>query len=73
MNAIDHRDSRMSYQNRGAGDSATLRPPSKPNAPVWGRAVGPVADWIGQVLWSSARKSASYEPTFPTAGARAAT
>jgi CRISPR-associated endonuclease Cas1 len=34
-------------------------------APTWGRAVAPVAEWVAQSLWTSARKPISSR-TFPT-------
>jgi hypothetical protein len=34
-------------------------------APIWARAVAPVAEWVAQALWSSAAKS-SKEPAVPT-------
>jgi len=35
-------------------------------APNWRRAVAPVAEWVGQAFWSSARKPASEDRLVPT-------
>ena len=35
-------------------------------AQTWARAVAPVAEWVGQALWSSAGKSARKGPNLPT-------
>ena len=35
-------------------------------APTWGRAVAPIAEWVAQSLWTSARKTARQDQTLPT-------
>jgi CRISPR-associated endonuclease Cas1 len=35
-------------------------------APTWGRAVAPIAEWVAQDLWSSARKTVSPDQMLPT-------
>jgi CRISPR-associated endonuclease Cas1 len=35
-------------------------------APTWGRAVAPIAEWIAQTLWTSARKGARRDQLLPT-------
>jgi CRISPR-associated endonuclease Cas1 len=35
-------------------------------APTWGRAVAPIAEWVAQSLWTSARKTASRDQMLPT-------
>ena len=35
-------------------------------APMWERAVAPVAEWVAQALWNSGRKPAPAGPTLPT-------
>jgi len=35
-------------------------------APMWARAVAPVAEWVAQALWNSAGKSANKESSLPT-------
>ena len=35
-------------------------------APTWGRAVAPIAEWVAQSLWNSARKTARRDQVLPT-------
>jgi ribosomal protein L32 len=35
-------------------------------APTWGRAVAPIAEWVAQSLWTSARKTARRDQMLPT-------
>ncbi len=35
-------------------------------APVWGRAVAPIAEWVAQILWTRARKRTRSDGTLPT-------
>jgi CRISPR-associated endonuclease Cas1 len=35
-------------------------------APTWGRAVAPIAEWVAQSLWNSARKPARQDQSLPT-------
>lgn len=35
-------------------------------APTWGRAVAPIAEWVAQSLWTSARKTAGRDRMLPT-------
>lgn len=35
-------------------------------APIWGRAVAPVAEWLAQTLWTSGRKPAKSQQQLPT-------
>jgi CRISPR-associated endonuclease Cas1 len=35
-------------------------------APVWGRTVAPVAEWVAQALWNSTRKTVPTGPSLPT-------
>ena len=35
-------------------------------APTWGRAVAPIAEWVAQSLWTSARKTARRDQILPT-------
>lgn len=35
-------------------------------APTWGRAVAPIAEWVAQSLWTSARKTARLDQILPT-------
>lgn len=35
-------------------------------APLWGRAVGPVAEWLAQTLWSSQRRNSVANQILPT-------
>jgi CRISPR-associated endonuclease Cas1 len=35
-------------------------------APSWGRAVAPIAEWVAQTLWTSARKTACKDQILPT-------
>jgi CRISPR-associated endonuclease Cas1 len=35
-------------------------------APTWGRAVAPIAEWVAQRLWTSARKTARRNQALPT-------
>jgi len=35
-------------------------------APTWGRAVAPIAEWVAQSVWTSARKTARRDQMLPT-------
>ena len=35
-------------------------------APIWGRAVAPIAEWVAQALWSSSRRAANKKDHVPT-------
>jgi hypothetical protein len=35
-------------------------------APTWGRAVAPIAEWVAQTLWNSARKTTRRDQVLPT-------
>jgi hypothetical protein len=35
-------------------------------APTWGRAVAPIAEWVAQSLWTSARKTPARDQLLPT-------
>jgi hypothetical protein len=45
---------------------ATLAEKLSETALIWPRAVAPIAEWLAQVLWNSARKSSSAETILPT-------
>jgi hypothetical protein len=53
-------------RNGNARLMASLTEKLSETAPMWARAVAPVAEWVAQALWSSARKRAPTEPRLPT-------
>lgn len=53
-------------RNGNARLMASLTERLSETAPVWGRAVAPVAEFVSQALWSSTKNSARSEATTPT-------
>jgi CRISPR-associated endonuclease Cas1 len=45
---------------------ASLTEKLSETAPTWGRAVAPIAEWVAQSLWTSARKAARRDEMLPT-------
>ena len=52
--------------NGNARLMASLTQRLSETAPIWARAVGPIAEWVAQELWNSARKPAPPELSLPT-------
>jgi len=46
--------------------AATLAARLSETAPIWGRAVAPVAEWLAQTLWSSPRRNSVGNQILPT-------
>lgn len=53
-------------RNGNARLMASLTERLSETAPMWARAVAPVAEWVAQVLWTSARRPSPTEPSSPT-------
>jgi hypothetical protein len=53
-------------RNGNARLMASLTERLSETAPMWARAVAPVAEWVAQALWTSAKRPLHTEPSLPT-------